>query len=228
MHYRIQVVILAAGRGTRLRPLTDFKPKPLLLVAGMPIIARTLEMIKPIVHEVVVVIGYKGEKIWGYFGDEFRGVPIRYIEQDRLGGTAHALAAARHALDRRFMVLMGDDVYCAEDLYALAQYPWAVMGHEVAKPKNFGVIKKDRQWFLKDIVEKPERPPSNLANCGAYMMGAEYFAHDPVRIQKGEIGLPQTLVKVAQSGTPIKVVKASFWHPIGYPQDLKKAQRLVA
>ena len=76
-------------------------------------------------------------------------------------------------------------------------------------------------------MEKTKIPPSHLANCGAYVMGVEYFSHEPVRIQKGEIGLPQTLVKVAQSGIPIKVVKASFWHPIGYSEDLKKAERML-
>ena len=227
LHERIQVVVLAAGRGERLRPLTDFTPKPLLQIAKKPILAHTLDVVQDIAHEIVLVIGYKGEKIWQWLGDEYHGVPIRYVEQKRLGGTAHALSTAAHVLDNRFLVLMGDDLYHPDDMKRLLEHPWSVLAKEVTKPQNYGVLKKDRQWYLKEIVENPKNPSVNLVNCGVYVMGREYFAHEPVRIPNGEIGLPQTLVKVAQSGTPIKVVKASFWHPIGYPKDLKSAEKML-
>ncbi|MDO8558161.1 MAG: nucleotidyltransferase family protein [bacterium] len=228
MHSRIQVVILAAGRGIRLRPLTDFKPKTLLMVAGRPILEHTLDLISPIAHEIVLVIGYHGEKIWRHIGDEYHDIPVRYIEQRELGGTAHALEQARHTLDKRFLVMMGDDLYARQDIEQIVEHPWAILAKEVSEPKKFGVVRCDRSGYLKDIVENPENPTTKLANCGAYVMGEEYFQHEPVRIPNGEIGLPQTLVKVAQSGTQIKVVKASFWHPIGYPQDLERAEKLLA
>ena len=226
MHSRIQVVILAAGRGERLRPLTDRVPKPLLHVCNTPILEWTLQAVSDFAHEVLLIVGYKGEKIWKHLGDQYKGVPLRYIEQKELGGTAHALKQAEHALDNRFMVLMGDDLYHAQDLKQLLEYPWAVLAQEVKNPRKYGVIRKDRFGNLKEIIENPKNPPSRLVNCAAYVMGREYFAFEPARIPNGEIGLPQTLVKVAQSGTPIRVVKASFWHPIGYPKDLKRAERL--
>lgn len=227
MHSRIQVVILAGGRGERLRPLTDRRPKPLLHVCGMPILEWTLQAVSDFAHEVLIVVGYKGEKIWKHLGDEYKGIPLRYIEQKELGGTAHALSQAQHALDNRFMVLMGDDLYAAQDLKKLLEHPWAVLVKEVKRPKNFGIVRRDRRGYLKDIIEKPKHPPSRLANCAVYVMGREYFAYEPVRISSGETGLPQTLVKVAQSGISIKVVRATFWHPIGYPADLQSAQKLL-
>lgn len=227
MHHRLQIVILAAGRGERLRPLTDETPKPLLHVASRPIILHTLEAVSKLAHEIVLVIGHQGEKIWRYLGDEYDGIPIRYIEQPELRGTAHALLQARHVLDNRFMVLMGDDLYASKDIEKVAAHPWAVLAKEVERPQLYGVVRQDRRGYLKEIIERPKDPPTRLANCGLYVMGKEYFDHEPVRIPGGEVGLPQTLVRVAQSGVPVKVVRASFWQPIGYPADLKRAERLL-
>lgn len=227
MHSRIQVVVLAAGEGRRLRPLTANTPKALLSVGGKPIIEHTLDTISSIAHEIVLIIGYHGEKIWKHIGDEYRGTPVRYIEQRELGGTAHALQQAKHALDKRFLVMMGDDLYAREDIEQLTEHPWAVLAKEVSAPEKYGVVRKDRFGNLKDIIENPKNPPSKLVNCGAYVMGEEYFQHEPVRIPNGEIGLPQTLVSVARAGTPIRVIKASFWHPIGYPADFKRAEKIV-
>ena len=123
--------------------------------------------------------------------------------------------------------MMGDDLYAKSDMEQLMEYPWAILAKEVEEPSKFGVVRRDRAGYLKDIIENPKNPPTKLANCGVYMMGEEYFRHEPVRIPNGEIGLPQTLVSVARAGTPIKVVKASFWHPIGQAQDLKKAERML-
>lgn len=218
---RIQAVILAAGRGTRMGARTEEMPKHLLLFENKPVLAHILETVAPIAHEIVLVIGHQGEKIWSRFGDEYHGIPIRYIEQKELRGTAHALHAARHALDNRFVVMMGDNLYAAEDIERLAEHPWAVLAQEVQNPRNYGVIECDAWGRLCEIHEKPAKPPTNLANCGAYAMGQEFFDYEPVEIRGGEYGLPQTLVNVAKAGTPIAVVRASYWHPVDYPRDLK-------
>lgn len=225
---RIQIVILAAGRGERLRPLTDTTPKPLLAVGGTPIIFHTLEAASGIANEFIIVVGYLGNKIQQAVGAAYKGIPVRYAEQKELRGTADALAQAQPFLDWHFLVLNGDDLYAAEDIASLAAEPWAVLATTVADPRKYGVIERTDDWLLTDIIEQPEHPPSHLINCGAYVLQERFFAQEAVakRADSKELGLPQTLVQIARSGTPVKVIIASFWRSIGCPEDLENAEIL--
>lgn len=217
---RIQTVILAAGKGTRMKQRAEETPKHLLPYEGKAVLHHTLDLVAPLSHEIVLIIGHHGEKIWRYFGDEHQGVPVRYIEQQELKGTAHALHVARHALDNRFLVMLGDNLYAPEDVEKMVEHPWALLAREVENPQNFGVIVCDASGALCEIHEKPKDPPTNLVNCGMYVLGKEFFDHEPVRVPGGEYGLPQTLVKVAKSGIAIPIVRASYWHPVDRPEDL--------
>ena len=112
----MQAVILAAGEGRRMRPLTESTPKPLLEVCGRPLISYTFAALPDVVDEVVMVVSYLKEKITAYLGSTFEGRKIHYVEQRKLEGTGKALFEARPLIKDRFLVLMADDIYFKEDI----------------------------------------------------------------------------------------------------------------
>lgn len=108
-------IILAAGKGTRLHPITHYVPKPMLPFFGEPFLAYTLENLVGLVDKVVLVVNYKKEHIIDYFGDSHASLPLEYVEQKHLNGTASAVLAAQHSVDDRFLVIQGD-VYASRRL----------------------------------------------------------------------------------------------------------------
>jgi glucose-1-phosphate thymidylyltransferase len=121
---------------------------------------------------------------------------------------------------------MGDDLYHKKDITNLLEYEMAILGYEVDDPSKFGVIKTNRSGHMVDVIEKPKRSKFKLANTGAYVIKKDFFDYDLVPIGGGEFGLPQTLAKMAPEHT-INVVKTDMWYPIGNPQDLKNAEKIL-
>ena len=111
----MKAIILAAGEGTRLRPITHYVPKPMLPFFGKPFLAYTLENLSGLVDSVVLVVNYKKKQIVDYFGNSYASLPLEYVEQQHLKGTAAALLAARHSVEGRFLVIQGD-VYASRSL----------------------------------------------------------------------------------------------------------------
>ena len=108
----MQAVVLAAGKGTRLRPLTDDKPKVLVEVNGTPLIQDVFDnLLEAGATELVVVVGYKAEQIIDRFGDEYEGVPITYTHQREQLGLAHAILQAEPHINGPFMLMLGDNVF---------------------------------------------------------------------------------------------------------------------
>ncbi len=221
----MQAVILAAGRGERLKPLTDKTPKPLLKVAGKPILEHNLYRLPSQVKEVILVVNYLKEQIKDYFGEEFGGKKISYIEQKEMLGTAHALWTCKDYLkNEKFIAMNGDDFYCQEDMLKCVDYDLSILAKEVKRPGRFDIIKTDKNYFLKDIVENSPGENGNLINIGFYVLNKKLFDYKMIRLANGEFGLPHTIAIMARD-YPIKVIKATSWLPIGYPEDLEKAEK---
>ena len=218
-----QAVIMAAGLGTRLRPLTFETPKPMLRVAGRPILEWNIEALPPDVSEVVIVVGHLKDKIIGHFGADWRGRRIVYAEQKHLLGTGHALHVCRGLLDERFLVMNGDDLYGAADIAAASGRGPAVLAKPSEVSGRFGVFRTDASGNLMDIAEGAGASSGALVNAGLYYLDRRFFDYPLVPIKGGkEYGLPQTLVLMARE-VPVAVIKAGFWVPIGYPEDLEAA-----
>jgi NDP-sugar pyrophosphorylase family protein len=222
----MQAVILAAGKGTRMRPLTHDIPKAMLPLKERPILHYTLSFLPDSVDEVIIVVNYLGEHIRKYFGENYLGKKIKYVVQKKLNGTGGAIHSCKNFLNGRFMVLMGDDLYYKKDLEKLLKYDLAALGCKVPDPRRFGVFKIDENGNLISIIEKPETLENKLANIGAYMLNKKFFVYDLVPVNEKEFGLPQTLVRVAKD-YPVKILRAKHWHPVGYPEDLKKAEEIL-
>jgi len=222
-----QAVIMAAGLGTRLRPYTLTVPKPLLKVAGRPILEWNMEILPAAIDEILLVVGYLKEKIIGHFGDTWRGRKITYVEQSELRGTGEALSLCRLRLDERFLVLNGDDLYDAGDIAAALGRRLAILAKAAERPGRFGAFRTDAAGRLIDIIEGGDVPAGGLVNAGLYVLDRRFFDYPLVPIKAGrEFGLPQTLVSMAKDH-PIDVLRASFWLPIGYPEDLEKAAAVL-
>lgn len=231
----MQAVIMAAGIGKRLRPLTLTTPKPLLQVGGRTILDRTLEALPKSIDEVILVVGYRADQIREQIGNHAYGHTIRYVVHETIDGTAKVVHACRDIIHGRFMVVSGDDIYVAEDLARLAECPLGIlMSTDATYAARLGLCSTQVDGSLKGIVEKdsPEHArllaeKKCLVNCGAYLLDERYFDVEPVKLKSGEYGLPQTLVSLVASGVRIDVVTATFWIPIGTPEELTAADTLV-
>lgn len=229
----MKALILAAGEGTRLRPLTYQIPKPLIDVCGRPIVGYALEQLYQKVDELILVIGYKGEQIKEYFGTNYKDVKITYKVQEKQLGTAHAVNCAREKLkdEKEFLLLMGDNIYAKNDVHrCLECKDLCLLVSEVKEPRKFGVVVTDEEGYLQEIIEKPENPPSNLANTALYKLSGDIFDEiDKLNLSEhGEYDLPEAVVNLSKR-RPVKCIKAEGeWIPVGYPEELERARRIIA
>jgi len=185
-----QGVILAAGKGTRMRPFSERWPKPVLPVLGKPLLAYQLEMLAGIgVRDVVVVIGHLGHEVVRTLGDgaEF-GVRISYVEQEETLGIAHAVSRLEPHVDRPFFLFLGDIFFATENLAAMTGSLCSKRAQGVlackrepdlgAIRRNF-VVHKGDDGFVQRVVEKPRHPRTDLKGCGIYLFDLAFF--DAVR-----------------------------------------------
>lgn len=219
----MQAVILAAGKGTRMRPLTYEIPKPMLPVQGRPLLEYILDSLPDKIQEIILVVNYLGDHIKNHFKDEYKGKKIKYVNHDKLDGTGGAVACTKDFITGNFLVLNGDDLYLKSDIEKLCTEEIAVLGWEVEDPREYGVIKTDDKGNLVDIIEKPDNFDYKLINTGAMVLNKDFFDYDLVRITETEFGLPQTLAKMTDKHK-IKVVPATVWMSVGSPEDLERAQ----
>ncbi|MEY7849700.1 bifunctional sugar-1-phosphate nucleotidylyltransferase/acetyltransferase [Natrarchaeobius sp. A-rgal3] len=219
----MKAVVLAAGEGTRIRPLSTAVPKPMLPVADRPLAAHTVDAaIDAGADEIVLVVGYESESVRDYFGSSYRSAPVSYALQTEQAGTAHAVNAAREHLEGPFAVLNGDNLYEPEAIERLFDACPAVCAVEVDNPRQYGVL-STTDGTVTDIVEKPDDPPTNLANAGAYAFPAQAKRWlDVPASERGEHEITDVLAKVIDeySVTPTTTDR---WMDVGRPWELLEA-----
>jgi bifunctional UDP-N-acetylglucosamine pyrophosphorylase/glucosamine-1-phosphate N-acetyltransferase len=224
----MQCVILAAGRGVRMGSLTDDVPKPMLPILGKPMLEWKLEMLPQEIDEVIITVGYLGDRISSYFGDIWNGHPMRYVRQEVLDGSGGSIRLVHEAVPLSFPVLvtMGDDFYHQDDLADLMKVSPAVLGLGVDHAEQFGLLAETPEGMLKQITERPHGEKTGIVNTGAYILPSEYFDYKAVKITDTEYGLPQTLAEMAKD-IPVKVLRARAWQPVGCPEDLPKGEAFL-
>ncbi len=233
----MKAVLLAAGAGERLMPLTATRPKHLIKVGGKPILQFCLEAVKRAgITEAIIVTHYMGEAIKSYFGDgEKLGLKLSYVEQKAILGTGNAVEVAEPYVDGDFVLIYGDLLFGQDAVKeVLAQFKKgktaAVMAVvPVDRPENYGIIEQDTSGNVKRLVEKPAvgKAPSNLANAGIYVFSKEVF--DKLKQTKssvrGEWELTDAITMLAEEGKTVLAVQLSKndWFDIGRPWDLLDA-----
>jgi UDP-N-acetylglucosamine diphosphorylase/glucosamine-1-phosphate N-acetyltransferase len=231
----MKALVLAAGEGTRLRPLTSNVPKPLLLVAGRPFMSHVLEALSSLgIKDVFILVGWKANKIKEFYGDGSRlGMRITYLEQKERQGTAHAIGCAAGAIDEPFLCVNGDVVISASDLQKMVRRFEAddrtVMGTvTVPDPQRFGVI-LEKDGRLVRIIEKPKVPPTDQINAGVFVFKPQVFARIKAtpKSVRGEYEITDTLTAMAQDeGVLVEQMEGS-WIDVGRPWDLLKANEIL-
>jgi len=219
----MQAVILTAREGTRMRPLTENTPKPMLPVADRPLVAHTAETaIDAGADELIFVVGYEADAVREYFGDSYGGVPVQFAVQEEQLGTADAVDAASEHLDGPFAVLNGDNLYDERSLTALFDAVPSIAAYRVPDPSNYGVLSTDGDTVTA-IVEKPADPPTELANAGAYVFPAaasEWL--DVPMSDRGEREITDVVARVIEERS-VTAVEVDRWLDVGRPWELLAA-----
>ena len=215
----MQAIILAAGNGIRFSPLSDNKPKPLFSFLNKSIVEHNLSELKGIVDEVIIVVGYRKEMIINKIGNEFDGIKITYIEDKEITGTASAVKITKELIKDDFILLNGDDFYFRDDIKKIRSPGILVREHQ--NPSSFGVVVKEGN-YLKDIVEKPLEPVSNLVNVGLYCLPKEILDIEVEKSPRGEYEFTDCIKRYSQQ-KKITVYEADHWFPNSYPWDVFNA-----
>ncbi|WP_254270967.1 UTP--glucose-1-phosphate uridylyltransferase AglF [Haloarcula marina] len=231
----MDAVILAAGQGTRLRPLTDDKPKGMVEVAGKPILTHCFErLIELGASGLHVVVGYKKQAIINYYEDEFEGVPITYTHQREQKGLAHALLTVEEHIDDDFMLMLGDNIFeanlqdvvnrqreeRADAAFLVEEVPWD-------EASRYGVCDTNKYGEITNVVEKPDDPPSNLVMTGFYTFSPAIFhaCHLVQPSDRGEYEISDAVDLLLQSGRTIDAIRMNGWRTdVGYPEDRDAAE----
>ena len=229
----MKAVVLVAGKGTRMEPLTSGCPKVMLQVANKPILEHILNSaIDAGIEDFVFITGYLEEQIREYFGDGSKwGVNIEYIKQKGQLGTANAIGCARGHVDGAFLVLNGDMLIGQEDLKSLVSRTEeaVICVKEVDNPSDFGVLETEHSRVVR-IIEKPKNPPTNLANAGIYLFRQSIFDFiDRTQVSvRNEFEITDSIQMLIDSGATVGYSSLeSRWIDIGYPWDLLKANEYL-
>jgi NDP-sugar pyrophosphorylase family protein len=224
----MKALVLAGGEGKRLRPLTDDRPKPMILLNGKPLLEYILNELPDAITEIIIIVGYKGEKIREYFGSEWKGKPITYIEQKERLGTAHAVHMARQYLSlEKFFLLNADDIGDKASFEQGMGYDYCLFVAEHEDPKRFGVVELNEDGVtLKRITEKPEHPATNLVSTGSMVLSPAIFEIPLVQHPNGEHYIVDSLAGV-QKTLLINVIRQKSWITVTFPEDVQKTEGLL-
>lgn len=222
----MDAILLAAGLGTRLRPHTLTTPKPLLPVLGRPILDWTFGALPTPVDRVIVVVHYLAEKVEDFLRQQSFFTDWVTVPQGEPRGTGDALRRCRDQVrSERFLVLNGDDLFGAADLAKLADKPAGLLVAEVQEPKRFGIVTENADGTLKALREKPDLPPPQWANTGAYVFPRSVFEIEIGLSPRGEYEITDYVAELARR-QPFHVVRSTFWCPIGTEEAWQQAQAL--
>ena len=173
----MQAVIMAGGYGTRLRPLTNVIPKPMVPIIDQPLIEYIVQHLKKYdFDDIIITLGYRPQDIISYLGDGSRyGVKIRYNVENTPLGTAGSVKAVSDMLNKTFLVISGDS-FTNINLYDVAKFHGShpkgitMVVKELEDVKGFGVVKFDEEGDISSFVEKPEKSNGKFVNTGMYMI----------------------------------------------------------
>ena len=230
----MNVVILLAGYGTRLRPHTYTRPKPLITVAGKPVLGHILDGIRNVaIEKMAFVVGYLGDQFEPYVRANYPDVHAEYIVQREANGQATAVLLASEAVSEPTAIIFGDTVTDA-DLSKLdgMDADGVVYVREVEDPRRFGVVQVGADGCVERVIEKPASMENRLALIGAY------YVRDASRLMnacralverniqtRGEYYLADALNLMIEDGARFRTIRADVWLDCGKPDAVLETNR---
>jgi bifunctional UDP-N-acetylglucosamine pyrophosphorylase/glucosamine-1-phosphate N-acetyltransferase len=223
----LKAVILAAGEGNRMRPLTSNRPKVMLPVANKPILEHLLIEVKDAgIGEFIFVVGYCDEQVRSYFGNgEKWGVKIAYSEQRKQLGTADAIRMVGGEVDGNFLVINGDVVVSSQDIRRLMKNSHNTMSViEVKDPRGLGMVELSEDRVV-NIYEKTQKPTTLMANAGLYLFTPEIFEaiSRTEKSPRGEYEITDSLQLLMGTRQGLHYQEIKSWLDLSYPWDLLRA-----
>ncbi|MCK5108951.1 MAG: NTP transferase domain-containing protein [Methanosarcinales archaeon] len=228
----MKAVILAAGEGTRMRPLTATCPKVMLPVANRPILEHIIKSARDGgITDFVCVVGYRSDVIREYFGDGGQlGIHIDYVEQKQQFGTAHAIGTVQEHVGDRFIVMNGDALVKSSDVRSLMKHREDVVMavKEIEDPFKYGVVKTSGDRIV-EIIEKPECVTSNLVNAGMYLFSDSIFESigKTGRSERGEYEITDSIMRLISDNAGVGYMMLDTWIDIGMPWNLLDANEFL-
>lgn len=231
----MKVIIPLAGKGTRLRPHTHVTPKPMLKVAGRPVMSYVMDDVAKLgdVEQVVYITGHLKEKVELFAKDAYQ-FPSVFVEQKVQDGTAGAVNLARPFVDQPVLIIFVDTIFDADlSIVHNTDADGVIWTMEVEDYQRFGVVVTDENGFMTKIVEKPKTPVSKRANIGLYYIrnwkllfeGIEHVLTTPPN--KGEWYLTDAFQYMIDKGAKIKVVDVQGWYDAGQMETLLATNRTM-
>ncbi len=232
----MKVIIPLAGKGTRLRPHTHLVPKPMLKIAGKPVMAYILEDLERLggVDEVVYITGHLKEKVEAYTRKEFSRLPAVFVEQTVQDGTAGAVKLAQPYVDQDVLIIFVDTIFETDlSVIKTTDADGIIWVKEVEDYQRFGVVVTDAAGNMTQIIEKPSTPISKRANIGLYYIknwkllyeGIDHVLTQPKH--KGEFYLTDAFQYMIDKGAKIKVIDVEGWYDAGKLDTLLETNRTV-
>lgn len=222
----MKCVILAAGEGKRMRPLTASRPKVMLPIANRPMVEHLLLAIREAgISEFVFVVGYREKAIRDHFGDGSRfGITTEYVTQRHQRGTGDALLASEGLTGETFLLANGDMIMDSGDVSSMISSGQPAVGiFESERPWEYGVVTVE-DGRVNGLVEKSSSPPSNRINAGIYLFGEDIFnlLRELPLSARGEYELTDALARYISEGT-LRACQLASWMDMGSPWDLLDA-----
>ena len=231
----MQVIIPLAGFGTRLRPHTYTKPKPLINVAGKPVLGHILDKFQGLdIDEIIFVVGYLGDQIRDYVGANYK-FKCHYVEQTELLGQAHAIYLTKELVDGPTVILFVDTLFEA-NLKRLDKETsdGVIYVKEVEDPRRFGVTIVNEAGHITRLIEKPDSMKDNLAVIGLYyvkdiqrLMSAIEILMDKNLQTKGEFYLADALQLMIDNGAILRPEPVDIWLDCGKPETVLETNRYL-
>jgi len=231
----MKVIIPLAGKGTRLRPHTHLVPKPMLKIAGKPVMAYILEDLEKLggVDQVIYITGHLKEKVEQYAKTQF-SLPAVFVEQVVQDGTAGAVKLAQPYVDQDVLIIFVDTIFETDlSVIKTTDADGIIWVKEVEDYQRFGVVVTDKDGNMTKIVEKPSTPISKRANIGLYYVknwkllyeGIDYVLSQPKN--KGEWYLTDAFQYMIDKGAKLKVVDVEGWYDAGKLDTLLETNKIV-
>ncbi len=233
----MKAIVPVAGAGVRLRPHTYTQPKPLILVAGKPIISFIIDqLLEAGIDEFVFVLGYLGEKIKDYLEKSYPDIDKSYVYQKRRKGLGDAI---RHTADlvkeeEEIIILLGDTIVDLDIKKFINQPQSTIAIQRVKDPRQFGVVEQDHDNKILRVIEKPAIPKSNLAIVGLYkitdvpaLFDAIETVESTIDYDTQELQLTDALMQMIHDGKEFVTFEVSNWYDCGKKEILLETNRVL-